>query len=104
MLTRFCHRPFARLAMIGLLFAALFAALGLAACGRKGGLDPPPGGASLAQEPAPRAPGLTMPIGGAAATPIGGQAVGGNAGVGADGRAIAPPGPKKWIPLDVLLD
>jgi hypothetical protein len=86
--------------MIGLLFGAL----GLAACGRKGGLDSPPGGASLAQEPAPGAPGLRVPIGGAAATPIGGQAAGGNAGVGADGRALAAPGPKKRIPLDVLLD
>ena len=38
-----CHRPLLRLALIG----ALVASLGLAACGRKGPLDPPPG-ASLA--------------------------------------------------------
>ena len=47
----FRHR-FGRLALIGVLAAAL----GLAGCGRKGPLDPPPG-ASLAGEPQPNAPG-----------------------------------------------
>ena len=43
---RFCDRSLLRLAA----FAALAAALGLAGCGRKGGLDPPPS-ASVAPEP-----------------------------------------------------
>jgi len=89
-------RLFLRLALVG----ALAASLGLAACGRKGPLDPPPG-ASLAGEPQPNMPDL---IGPRRATPIGGQAQDGNAGVGPDGQPLAPPGPKKQIPLDVLLN
>jgi predicted small lipoprotein YifL len=58
------------------ILAALLAVCGLlSACGRKGPLDPPP--ASLDQ------PGLTTD---------------------AEGRTLAPPGQKKRIPLDVLLD
>jgi len=38
------------------------------------------------------------------AAPIGGQATDDNPGVGADGRPLAPKGPKKHIPLDVLLN
>ena len=94
--TRFYDRPFLRLAVIG----ALFAALGLAGCGRKGPLDPPPG-ASMADQPI--APGLmtgpSSPV-----TPIGGQPNKDNPGVGPDGQPLAPAGPKKRIPLDVLLD
>ena len=94
-MTRFCRHPFVRLAMI----AALFGTLGLAACGRKGPLDPPPG-ASLAQDPQPSAPGLRIPIGGAAPAPAGTQATV----IGPDVLPLAPAGPKKHIPLDVLLD
>lgn len=47
---RLCDWPFSRLALIG----ALAASIGLAACGRKGPLDPPPG-ASLANETQPAA-------------------------------------------------
>jgi predicted small lipoprotein YifL len=94
-LSRFFDRPFLRLALIG----ALAASLGLAACGRKGPLDPPPG-ASLAGEPQANTNPMSNPI----AAPIGGQAKDGNAGVGPDGRAQAPKGPKKQIPLDVLLN
>jgi predicted small lipoprotein YifL len=47
---RLCDWPFSRLALIG----ALATSIGLAACGRKGPLDPPPG-ASLASEPQPAA-------------------------------------------------
>ena len=95
-LSRFFDRPFLRFALIG----ALAASLGLAACGRKGPLDPPPG-ASLDGEQQANTPNpLSSPI----AAPIGGQAKDGNAGVGPDGRPQAPKGPKKQIPLDVLLN
>jgi predicted small lipoprotein YifL len=89
-------RPFLRLALT----AALAASLGLAACGRKGPLDPPPG-ASLAGEQQANSPNpMSNPI----AAPIGGQANNGNPGVGPDGKPLAPKGPKKQIPLDVLLN
>ena len=91
----FRDRPFLRLALIG----ALVASLGLAACGRKGPLDPPPG-ASLAGEKANTPNPSVNPM----ASPIGGQATDDNPGVGADGRPLAPKGPKKHIPLDVLLN
>ncbi len=90
------NRPFLRLALIGLAVAAL----GLAACGRKGPLDPPPG-ASLASEPQSNNPSLMSPVG---AAPIGGQAKGGDTGVDAHGRPLTPTGQKKRIPLDVLLN
>jgi predicted small lipoprotein YifL len=93
----FHDRTFFRLALIG----TLVASLGLAACGRKGPLDPPPG-ASLANEPqaeAPATPGsLTMPIGGD------GQSRNNSLAVDNNGRLLAPPGVKKRIPLDVLLN
>jgi len=44
-----------RIAVIG----ALVAALGLAGCGRKGGLDPPPGATAAAEQSAP--PGAAPP-------------------------------------------
>ncbi len=49
-MSHFSDRLFFRLALIG----ALAASLGLAACGRKGPLDPPPGAVSTTgkQEPA----------------------------------------------------
>ena len=83
-MSRFHDRTFFRLAIVG----ALAASLGLAACGRKGPLDPPPGG-SLA---------------GDQATPIGGQLQGDNAGVDAKGRPQASKGENKRSPLDVLLN
>jgi len=90
-------RPFLRLAVIG----ALIASLGLAACGRKGPLDPPPG-AALDNQPQPEASSMRSPIGG---SPIGGgSSSGGDNVMSADGRAQAPKGPKKRIPLDVLLN
>jgi predicted small lipoprotein YifL len=89
-------RPFLRLALIG----ALAASVGLAACGRKGPLDPPPG-ASLEGVPQANMPDLMSKN---RSTPIGGQAQGGNTGVGPDGQPLAPKGPKKQIPLDVLLN
>ena len=94
-MSRFFDRPFLRLALIGLAVAAL----GLTACGRKGALDPPPG-ASLAGEQSNAPNPLSSPI----ATPIGGHAKEGDAGVRADGQPLAPKGPKKQIPLDILLN
>jgi predicted small lipoprotein YifL len=76
-------RLLARLAVLGVLAFAL----GLAACGRKGGLDPPP---SAAIEP-PAAGGVDNP-----ATP--------QSGFGPDGRPLSAPGAKKRLPIDVLLD
>jgi len=94
-LSRFFDRPFLRLALIG----ALAASLGLAACGRKGPLDPPPG-ASLAGEPQAGTNPMSNPI----AAPIGGQVRDGNLEMRPDGQPLAPKGPKKQIPLDVLLN
>jgi predicted small lipoprotein YifL len=94
LLSRF--RPFPRLALIG----ALAASLALAACGRKGPLESSPG-ASVQSEPQANTPGLMSPIG---ATPIGGKAKEDFAGVDASGRAVAPKGEKKRVPLDVLLN
>jgi predicted small lipoprotein YifL len=78
-----CHRPLLRLALIG----AIAALLGLTACGRKGPLDPPPA-ASLA---------------GGQAAPAGDTKYGPPI-IGPDGRPLAPAGPNKRIPLDVLLN
>jgi predicted small lipoprotein YifL len=69
-----------RIAAIG----ALVAALGLAGCGRKGGLDAPPG--ATAAETSPSRPDLEPTI-------------------GPDGRVIAPSqGPKRSTPIDWLLN
>ena len=85
-MNRFFDRPFLRLALIG----ALVASLGLAACGRKGPLDPPPG-ASLEGVPQANMPDLMSDKG--RVTPIGGQARDGDPGVGPDGQPQAPRGP-----------
>jgi len=77
-----CHRQLLRLALIG----AIAASLGLTACGRKGPLDPPPA-ASLAGDQA-------APAGKIKYAPV----------LGPDGKPIAPAGPNKRIPLDVLLN
>jgi predicted small lipoprotein YifL len=65
--------------------AALAASLGLAACGRKGPLDPPPG-ASLEGVPQANMPELMSDKGTAAA------------------KGTTVQAPKKHIPLDVLLN
>jgi predicted small lipoprotein YifL len=81
---------------------ALAAALALAACGRKGDLDPPPGASVTGQPQAQTQSGLLSPVG---VTPIGGgQAASGGPSVGPNGEPLAPKGPKKFIPLDVLLN
>jgi predicted small lipoprotein YifL len=94
-LSRFVDRPFLRFALIG----ALAATLGLAACGRKGPLDPPPS-ASLAGE---QQTGTPNPLSSPIASPIGGQTKGDNTAIGPNGLPVAK-GEKKRIPLDVLLN
>ncbi len=71
-------RPVFRAICMSALCLVLAAAL--SACGRKGGLDPPP--AAVAAQP------------GFEAGPA----------VDADGRPIAPRGPNRRLPIDFLLD
>jgi len=77
---RFCELRLVRIAAIG----ALVAALGLAGCGRKGGLDPPP--AATAVDTSVSRPDLEPAI-------------------GPDGKVIAAPqAPKRSTPIDWLLN
>jgi predicted small lipoprotein YifL len=75
-------RAFFRLALIG----ALAASFGLAACGRKGPLDPPPGASLAGAQTAPAVDPRDRPP------------------TGPDGKPLAPRGVNKPIPLDVLLN
>ena len=77
---RSANRNLLRIAAIG----ALVAAIGLAGCGRKGGLDPPPSGAITTQDPA--------------------VAGGPEPGIGSDGRPLAPRGANRPTPIDWLID
>jgi predicted small lipoprotein YifL len=70
-------RPVLRVAAVGALLFAL--GLTLSACGRKGPLDPPPASLAGPQQPAALE-------------------------TDAQGRDIAPPGQKKRLPIDWLLD
>ncbi len=83
-------RLFPRLAML----AALTAALALSGCGRKGPLDPPPG-SSMQQPPA----NVQSDTGDASTQPSAQSTE-----FGQDGKPIAPRGPKKKLPADVLID
>jgi hypothetical protein len=97
-LSRFCARLPLHLAVLG----ALTLALGLAACGRKGPLDLPPGASG--EYPQPNMPGVINPGSRAqAAAPIGGEATD-NPGVDQQGQPVAPKGSGKRIPLDNLLN
>jgi len=82
-LSRFCDLPFLRLALIG----AFVASLGLAACGRKGPLDPPPATLVNGEKAAPGEKTTTK-----------------RAGIGANGLPQASKGSNTHIPLDVLLN
>jgi hypothetical protein len=73
--------------------AVLIAALGLAACGRKGPLDLPPEAAIGQQSPSPP----ILPAPGAASNTAAN-------GFDAQGNPIAPPGPRRGFLLDPLLD
>ena len=79
-MSRSCDCRYVRLALIGALAAAL--GLGLAACGRKGPLDPPPGASAVTDQGTSN-----------------GQQV-----MGTTGGPHAPRGPNKRIPLDNLLN
>jgi predicted small lipoprotein YifL len=92
-LNRFGDRIIFRLALT----AVLATSLGLAACGRKGPLDPPPGG-TLTGEPQA---GASAPATNSLATP---PSKDDSPGIGPDGRARAPKGENKRIPLDSLLN
>ncbi len=83
-------RDLPRLALIG----ALVASLGLAACGRKGPLDPPPSAEAPVVEQ-PRQSSLN---------PIAVQPLGGGGSGGGNDMLVAPPGQKKHIFLDNLLN
>ena len=76
------------------LIGALVLAAPLSGCGRKGGLDPPPGGSQL-ESGAVRTPVTRR---GAAVTPDK------PAEYDEDGRPIAPPGARKKLPADWLID
>ena len=78
-------RVFVRLAVIGLL------AVALAGCGRKGGLDLPPGAAVDSSN--------SLPQDNAASPTLLGTMSG-----SANAKPAAPAGPNKRIPLDVLLN
>lgn len=84
------ERAFFRIAVAG----ALIASLGLAGCGRKGPLDPPPSAAVDAPVEQPKQSSLN---------PIAVQPMG-NANRGGGNMLETPKGPKKRIPLDVLLN
>ena len=64
----------------------------LAACGRKGALDPPPGGMALEQRP-----GMMTPVTHRAGAPVPPE-------YDQEGKPIAPAGQKRHIPPDWLLD
>ena len=86
-------RPRRTLSVVALI-GALALALPLAACGRKGPLDPPPGGYALEQ--------------GTAKTPVSGAGVTTSRDkqpeYDEDGRPIAPQGLKRKLPADWLID
>lgn len=77
---------------------ALIACLGLAGCGRKGPLDPPPTAATGEAKPA--GPALVNPM----ESPLGTQPKTSDSGVGPDGRPLAPKGEDKPFILDPLLN
>ena len=76
-----------RLGTIGALAAAFL----LSGCGRQGPLDPPPGGWAMEQRP-----GMT-PVSRQPAPPAPVE-------YDAEGRPVAPVGPKRRIPPDWLID
>jgi predicted small lipoprotein YifL len=87
------ERSVTRVATIRLaLFGTLAAALLLSGCGRKGALDPPPGGYAL-----PSDRNNTTPTTDRGISP-------GQPDYDAQGKPVAPRGPKKRLPGDLLID
>jgi predicted small lipoprotein YifL len=73
-------------------FGALAAALLLSGCGRKGALDPPPGGYAL-------------PVDRNSTTPTTNRGISpGQPNYDAAGKPLAPQGPKRALPGDWLID
>lgn len=87
---RLCGRPLSSLALI----AALLLALGVAACGRKGSLDPPPAASAAGQQNAP-AEGDNKSIAGT---------LGATASSRRTRELPPPPSPKRDLPIDFLLN
>ena len=77
---------------------ALAAALALAGCGRKGALDPPPGGYVLPSSGMTPVTGRGLPQEQPQDQPQDQPRY------GEDGRPIAPSGPERRIPADWLID
>ncbi len=95
----------------GLVLGAMVVALGLAGCGRKGPLEPPPSAAAgapsqqAAQPGAQQGAGFTSFQTNSSEEPMSQRTVTGErAGMASDGRAIAPQGEKRRVPLDALID
>ena len=90
---RLCGYPVSSLALI----AALLLALGVAACGRKGGLDPPPAAVvsgaqpAAAPEPAPQSRSISSGL-----APTGAR--------GSSKILPPPPSPKRDLAIDFLLN
>jgi predicted small lipoprotein YifL len=82
------------------LAAAMMAALGLAACGRKGGLDPPPSAGLTTPQSYASRPSLGEESNGLAPPPAEHRA---RAASAAPASATAAPPPKKTFFLDFLL-
>jgi predicted small lipoprotein YifL len=87
-----------------LVLGLAIAAMGLSGCGRKGGLDPPPSAAAPQAAPQSTPAAGLSPIGNAPQDPADQRTIlGERAGV-VEGRAVAPVGEKRRIPLDALID
>ena len=86
-----CGRSVSRLCAV----AALVAALGVAGCGRKGGLDLPPAASAAQQDAAPTQEREARSIG-SDLRPTGARSSGRN--------LPPPPSPKRDLPIDILLN
>jgi predicted small lipoprotein YifL len=100
---------FRRRAFLGLALGSIVI-LGLAGCGRKSGLDPPPSAAVPRSPPAstaqasPPSPSPSPPASAAGASPsLPGQDVAAKTGFDAQGNPVAGSGQKKSFILDFLL-
>ena len=95
-MTRRTVRPLSRLVLLGVLAVAL----AVAACGRKGALDRPPGAAPALDPNAPTAPGQTRPQ---RAQQLPGHSAS-DTGFDLEGNPLAAPAPPRRTILDPLID